>query len=143
MVRARYAVDAEELFVKLVAAAMTQCDVRAEPDVDSVENLPMIIVSPGQGQAVGSQRGTAWEWTTHFSVLDATEEEASEVADELYEKLNLMANSWDPAVGMIEGVGAIINVEDISMFSRTVTTVTPAGGLTQFDGTFAITVRKS
>lgn len=138
---ARYSVDAEELLVGLVAASMPTADVRAAPDVDSVDVLPLIIVSPGQGQSIGSQRGLAWEWTTHFSVLAATEEDCSELADKLYEELYKYADSWDPAVGTIAGVGAITNVEDISIFSRTVTTVTPAGGLTQFDGTFAITVR--
>jgi hypothetical protein len=82
-------------------------------------------------------------WQTHFSVLAATHESASDIADELLSKIDGWANSWDPSVGTIPGVGAITNIEDISIFSRTVTTLTPAGGLTQFDGTFAITVRKA
>jgi hypothetical protein len=138
---ARYSVDAEELLVTLVAASLPEAEVRAAPDVDTIDVLPLIIVSPGQGQSVDSQRGLGWVWQTHFSVLASEEEAASTLADKLYETIYSYANSWDPTVGRIVGVGAITNVEDISIFSRTVTTVTPAGGLTQFDGTFAITVR--
>jgi hypothetical protein len=119
------------------------CDVRAEPDVDTVDSLPLIIVSPGQGSSVEGQRGMAWVWQSHFSVLGQTHEQASDIADELQRKIDAWANSWDPTTGTIVGVGAITNIEDISLFSRTATTLTPAGGLTQFDGNFAITVRKA
>lgn len=143
MVRARYAVDAEELLVKLTQLGMADCDVRAEADVDSVESLPLIIVSPGQGSSVEGQRGMAWVWNAHWSVLDETHEGCSEIADRLMEVIDGWANSWSPVAGTIVGVGAITNIEDISIFARTATSVTPAGGLTQFDGTYAVTVRKA
>lgn len=139
----RYSVDAEELLVALTANAMPACDVRAEPDVDTVDVLPLIIVNPGDGQSVEGQRGLAWVWQAHFSVLAETHEGASTVADELLQKIDGWANSWDSTTGTIVGVGAITNIDDISLFSRTATSLTPAGGLTQFDGTFAITVRKA
>jgi hypothetical protein len=142
MARARYAVDAEELFVKVIQGMMPDAEVRAEADVDAVEHLPLIIINPGQGQAIGNIKGVAWLWNTSFAVLAGSDEEASDVSDELYEKLSKISDSWDPTVGMIAGVGAINKIEDISIFSRTATSVTPAGGLTQYDGTFAITVRK-
>ena len=141
--RARYSVDAEELLVKLTQLGMPECEVRAEADVDAVDHLPLIIVSPGQGTSVGNQRGMAWVWQSHWSVLAATHEEASEVADQLHQVIDGWADSWSPVAGTITGVGAIINIEDISIFARTATSVTPAGGLTQFDGTYAVTVRKA
>lgn len=139
----RYSVDAEELFVALTQRDMPDCDVRAEADVDAVDNLPLIIVSPGQGQSVENQRGLAWVWQAHWSVLHETHEGCSEIADRLMEVIDGWANSWSPVAGTIVGVGAITNIEDISIFARTATSVTPAGGLTQFDGTYAITVRKA
>lgn len=141
---ARYAVDAEELLVALTSQSMAEfgCEVRAEPDVDTVDVLPLIIVSPGDGRSIEGQRGIAWVWQSHFSVLGQSHEQASDIADKLLEKIDGWANSWGSS-GTIEGVGAITNIEDISLFSRTATTLTPAGGLTQFDGTFAITVRKA
>lgn len=139
----RYSVDAEHLFVALTSQAMPDCEVRAEPDVDTVDVLPLIIVSPGDGSSVEGQRGIAWVWQAHFSVLGNSHEQASDIADDLLEKIDGWANSWDPTVGTIPGVGAITNIDDISLFSRTATSLTPAGGLTQFDGTFAITVRKA
>ena len=142
MTRERYSVDAEHLLVALTQEAVTY-EVRAEPDVDTVDVLPLIIVNPGDGQTVENQRGMAWVWQTHFSVLAASHGEASEVADELHEKIDSWANSWDASVGTIAGVGAITNIEDISLFSRTATSLTPAGGLTQYDGTFSITIKKA
>lgn len=141
--RPRYSVDAEHLLVALTKLAMPDCEVRAEPDVDTVDVLPLIIVNPGQGQSVENQRGIAWVWQSHFSVLAMGDEAASEIADQLLEKIDGWSNSWDPSVGTIPGVGAIVDIDDISIFSRTATSMTPAGGLTQFDGTFAITVRKA
>ena len=140
---ARYAVDMEQLLVELVTRDMPDCEVRAEVDVDAVDVLPLIIVSPGQGQSVEGQRGMAWVWQSHFSVLAETHEQASDVSDRLNEVVDGWANSWSPVAGTIVGVGAITNLEDISIFARTATSLTPAGGLTQFDGTFAITVRKA
>lgn len=140
---ARYSVDAEELLVALTQQSMPDYEVRAEPDVDTVDVLPLIIVNPGDGQSVENQRGMAWVWNTHFSVIGQTHEQASNVADELHRQIDKWADSWDPNVGTIVGVGAITNIDDISLFSRTATTLTPAGGLTQFDGTFSITIRKA
>lgn len=143
MARERYVVDAEELFVALTKRGMPDCEVRAQADVDTVDVLPLIIVSPGQGQSVENQRGMAWVWQAHWTVLDSSDVEASEIADRLNEVIDGWANSWSPVAGTIVGVGAISNIEDISIFARTATSVTPAGGLTQFDGTFSITVRKA
>lgn len=139
----RYAVDAEELFVKLTKQAMPDCEVRSEADVDTVDVLPLIIVNPGQGQSVEGQRGMGWVWSPHFSVLAQTHEEASDIADQLLEQIDGWANTWSPTAGTIEGVGAITHIDDISLFSRTATTLTPAGGLTQYDGSFSITIRKA
>lgn len=143
MTRERYGVDAERLFVALTIRDMPNCEVRAEPDVDAVDVLPLIIVNPGQGASVEGRRGQAWVWSPHWSILAATHEECSDLADELLEKIDAWANSWDPAVGTIVGVGAINSIDDISLFARTATSLTPAGGLTQFDGSFSITVRKA
>lgn len=139
----RYSVDAEELFVKLTAEAMPNCEVRSEADVDAVDVLPLIIVNPGQGTSVEGQRGIAWVWSPHWSILAETHEQAGDLADELLEKIDAWANAWSPTAGTIEGVGAIVNIEDISLFSRSATSLTPAGGLTQYDGTFSITVKKA
>ena len=143
MTRERYSVDAEELLVALTQRDMPDCEVRSEVDVDAVDVLPLIIVSPGQGQSVEGQRGIAWVWQAHFAVLDQTHEGASEIADRLGEVIDKWVNSWAPDAGRIVGVGAITYLEDISIFARTATSLTPAGGLTQFDGTYAITVRKA
>lgn len=115
-------------------------EVRAEPDVDSADVLPLVIISVGQGTMVSNGApGLAWRWVIHINILHADEEEGSDLADHTYE---LMHGFHDDAAS-VAGVGVIISVEDVSMPSRTATMVTPAGGLTQFDGTWTVTAQKT
>lgn len=143
--RRRITVDMEELMTRLLRDAYrasgeykyTPIEVRAEPDVDSADVLPLVIVSCGQGHMIrNGAPGLAWEWNVHINILHEEEEEGSNLADHTYE---LMHGFHDNASG-IEGVGVVISVDDVSMPSRTATMVTPAGGLTQFDGTFNVVV---
>lgn len=145
--RQRITVDMEELMVGLLHNAYAlsgeyderPIEVRAEPDVDSADVLPLVIVSCGQGQMVSNGGPSlAWTWNVHINILHDDEEEGSGLADHTYELMHLF---HDNSSG-IENVGVVIGVEDISLPSRTNTVVTPAGGLTQFDGTFTVTVTK-
>ena len=145
--RQRITVDMEELMVRLLSDAYelsreyieSPVEVRPEPDVDSADVLPLVIVSVGQGTMVSNGGpGLAWTWVVHINILHSDEEAGSGLADHTYE---LMHGFHDKASG-IPGVGVVISVEDVSMPSRTATMVTPAGDLTQFDGTWTVTVKK-
>lgn len=147
MTRTRITVDIEELMVRLLNDALiasgeytsAPVEVRAEADVDSADVLPLVIVSVGQGQMVSNGgAGLAWTYNVHLNLLHEDEEEGSLLADHLYE---LMHGFHDNQSG-IEGVGVIVSTDDVSMPTRTATVVTPAGGLTQFDGTWTVTAQK-
>lgn len=145
MARERYAVDMNHLMVTLIKNHFGErADVAAASDVDAVDRLPFIIVNAGQGQAISAgPAGLAWDWNVSVNVLATFEEEASDLADEVNELIHSFHESWNPSHGMIEGIGAIVSVGDISIPSKTASAVTPAGGITQFDGVFSITVRKA
>lgn len=145
--RRRITVDMEHLMVSLLNGAYASSgeynartiEVRAEPDVDSADVLPLVIVGVGQGHMIpNGGPGLAWEWNVSLSILHDDEEKCSDLADHTYE---LMHGFHDNGTGF-PGVGSVINVEDVSMPSRTGTYITPAGGLTQFDGTWTVTVQK-
>lgn len=117
----------------------TPIEVRPEPDVDSADVLPLVIVGVGQGQMIANGGPSlAWAWNVSLSILGEDEEAVSDLADHTYE---LMHGFHDNGAG-IPGVGSVIYVEDVSMPSRTGTYITPAGGLTQFDGAWTVTVQK-
>lgn len=145
--RQRITVDMEELMVRLLSDhyiasgeyTTSPVEVRPEPDVDSADVLPLVIVSVGQGQMVANGGPSlAWAWNVSLSILHDDEEGCSDLADHTYE---LMHGFHDNGAG-IPGVGSVIYVEDVSMPSRTGTYITPAGGLTQFDGAWTVTVMK-
>lgn len=145
MARTRYAVDANHLMVALIQGHFGErVSVAAASDVDAVDRLPFIVINAGQGQGTSSgPAGLAWEWNVVFNVLAGDEEECSDLADEINELMHSYHESWDPNHGMIAGIGAIVSVDDISIPSKTASAVLPAGGITQFDGTFSVLVRKA
>lgn len=147
MTRQRVTVDMEALMVGLLHHSLIASgeypdrpvEVRAEADVDSADVLPLCIVSVGQGVMVSNGApGLAWTYNVHINLLHDDEEEVSMLADHVYE---LMHGFHDSQSG-IEGVGVIVSTEDVSMPTRTATVVTPAGDLTQFDGTWTVTAQK-
>lgn len=145
MARERYAVDMDLLMVTLIQNYFGErADVAAASDVDGIERLPFIVTNAVQGQGISSgPAGLAWNWHVTFNILCEKEGEASDLADEVNELMHSFHESWDPNHGMIEGIGAIVSVDDISIPSKTAQAVIPAGGITQFDGTFSVTVRKA
>lgn len=145
--RKRITVDMELLMVRLLSDSYVASgeyinapiEVRPEPDVDSADVLPLVIVGVGQGHMVSNGgAGLAWVWNVSLSILHDDEEACSDLADHTYE---LMHGFHDNGSG-IPGVGSVIHVEDVSMPSRTGTYITPAGGLTQFDGAWTVTAMK-
>lgn len=143
MTRKRFAVDMEELMVALLSRDLPQALTVAQPDTDVVEHLPFVVVGCGNGVPVSNgPLGLATNWTVNCMVVHMGDTDASDLADELLEIVCGWSEAWDNR-GTIAGVGAIVSVDVISMPSRTATTATPAGGLTQYDATFSITARKA
>lgn len=147
MARQRTTADAQELFIKLLLQAYIDSgeylddpvDVQGAADVDAIEHVPLVLVTTGQGTMVSNGGPSlGWNWQVHLSILHFTKAKASDLADHTYE---LMHGFHDQGASL-PGVGAVSYVDDISMPAHTATSITPAGGLTQYDGTWAAIVRK-
>lgn len=141
----RVTVDAEELFtlvlrdhLKGVATAFGTQDmqVMAQQDVDAIEHVPFVVVAAHNGRMLNGPN--AWEWDISVSILAFGRDTAADISDMVYVGMHLShdRNARYP------GVGAVTSVNDVSMPSKTSTTLTPAGDLTQYDGTFSAIVRK-
>ena len=145
MARERYIVDMDHLMVALYSQHFgDRMEVAAESDVDAVERLPLLIVNSGQGTSVDSgPHGVAVNWNVSVTILAGSRGEGSDLADEVTEITHGFASSWNPGVGMIPGIGAIVAVDDISLPSKSVSAEIPAGNLHQFDGVFSIISRKA
>lgn len=144
MARDRVSVDMDHLMVALLSSSFPDADWATASDVDSPDRVPFGVVNSANGQMVSNgAAGLAFEWVVGISLVHIDQEVLGDWADEVWETIHNYHDSWKPESGMIVGIGAINSVEDISMFTRSATTKTPAGDLTQYDGTFSITVRKA
>lgn len=136
----RMTVDAEELFTLILRDRLNEMHdeevtVVGQQDVDAAFNLPLVTVRALNGRMLGPN---AWEWDIFITHIDLTRDGAADLADMVW---RAMHESHDNNT-RIPGVGAVTSVEDVNMPSRTSTSITPAGDLTQYDGQFTTIVRK-
>jgi len=142
----RMTVDVEQLFTMVLRDALADIaetfgtadmEVMSQQDFDAIEHVPFVVVNAQNGRMLGGPN--AWEWDVFVSILGSSRDAAADIADMVY---RAMHESHDNNV-RYPGVGAVTSVDDVSMPSRTSTTLTPAGDLTQYDGTFHVIVRKT
>lgn len=135
---ARITVDVELLMVGLLQAALgVEANVKARPDVDVADDLPLVIVTPVSGAMVANGApDLGWSHLVEFTVLKSGHQDASDLADLVYQKLH---GFHDSQAGLT-GVGYINHTEDDEMFRR-VATVIAVDNLTQYTGTFRFTIR--
>src|SRR6476661_6359409 len=137
----RMTVDVEQLFVLVLREALTEAttthglepiEVFGRQDVDAAEHVPFVVVNAHNGRMLNGPG--AWEWDVFVSIVGQTRDDAADIADMVYRAMHL---SHDMNV-RYPGVGAVTSVDDVSMPSHTSTSLTPAGDLTQYDGTFHV-----
>lgn len=133
----RFTVDVEKLFVGLYSAALTGVTVMAAPDVDAVDSLPLLIISPVTGAMIRNGIPSAgWRWSISWNLLAEGHGAASDFADLVYETTHSFDNS-----AVLVGVGAIGSIEDDEMPRRVGKAEVPAGNITQFSGSFTAVIR--
>jgi len=141
----RMTVDVEELFAKVLRMKLedyaeifdvAEMQVMGQQDADATDHVPFVVVNAQNGRMLNGPG--AWAWDLYVSIVGSSRDEAADVSDMVYRALH---ESHDENV-RISGVGAVTSVDDVSMPSRTSTTLTPAGDLTQHDGHFSVIVRK-
>lgn len=141
----RHTVDVEQLFCLVLRDHLQQyasvfgkqdMQVMAQQDVDAIQRVPFVVVTAHNGHMLGGPN--AWEWDVYVSILGKGRDATADLADMVYVGMHLShdRNARYP------GVGAVTRVDDRSMPSKTSTTLTPAGDLTQYDGSFSVIVRK-
>lgn len=142
----RVTVDVEVLFVRLLEQALPGVSVQASADVGDIDALPLVIVTTGNGGMVSNGGpGLGWEWQIDVSIIcdgdseRSSRDNASALADRTYAAMH----GFHDTGASMPGIGAVTYMEDVSMPSRTTTTVLNAGGLSQYDGTFSAIVRHS
>lgn len=141
----RHTVDVEQLFTLILRESLTEVaetfgtadmEVMSQSDIDAVDHVPFVVVNAQNGRMLNGP--SAWTWTIFVSILGSSRDEAADIADMVYVAMH---QSHDNNTA-IPGVGAVTSVDDAAMPSRTSTTLTPAGDLTQYDGSFTVVVRK-
>lgn len=140
----RHTVDVEHLFTLILRAELQganvygydEITVLGQHDFDAINHLPMVTVRALNGQMLGGPN--AWEWDVFITIVGYGRDQMADLADMVYVAMH---ESHDKNT-RIPGVGAVTSVNDQNMPSRTSTSVTPAGDLTQYNGQFAVIVRK-
>ncbi len=141
----RRSVDVEQLFSIILRDHLQEyasvfdvldMQVMSQNDVDAIDQVPFVVVTASNGFMLDGPN--AWQWDVYVSLVAATRDDAADLADMVWVGMH---ESHDKNT-QIPFVGAVNSVEDINMPSKTSTTLTPAGDLTQYDGSFRVVVRK-
>lgn len=141
----RMTVDPEHLFTLVLRDHLQQyasvfgaqeMQVMAQQDVDAIGHVPFVVVTAHNGRMLNGPN--AWEWDIFISLIALGRDAAADLADMVYRGMHMSHdhNARYP------GVGAVTSVDDRNMPSKTSTSLTPAGDLTQYDGSFHAIVRK-
>ena len=118
------------------AFSLLDMQVMAQQDVDAIDHVPFVIVGARNGQMLNGPG--AWRWTIDTQIVARSMKEAADIADMVYVAMH---ESHDNNI-RVPGVGGVSSVEDEEMPSRTSVSLTPAGDLTQYDGSFNVVIRK-
>ena len=141
----RVTVDPEHLFTLVLRDHLQpyawvfsgqEVQVMSQQDVDAIEHVPFVVVTALNGRMLGGPN--AWEWDVFTSIVGMGRDATADLADMVYVGMH---QSHD-LNARYPGVGAVTSVEDVSMPSKTSTSLLPAGDLTQYDGQFHVIVRK-
>ncbi len=136
-------INAERLISLLLqaGAAATEggaVEIMPTNDVDQLEALPCWIFNViGDGQ-VSNGRGI---WTCVLTIVITAEslDEALSSAKRAYDVVWSWAN--DPAATVVPGEGWVGGVDDIDMPSRLASANIPGSNITQYSGSWALTLR--
>lgn len=132
-------IDAERLVYELLDAGKPEgSTVQPERDLESIENLPLVMFNVyGNGQT--SNGPGIWFVTLDLTVVGESIDQAKAVASAIYD----LVWSWlsDPLNAVVPDVGWVASVSDISYFSRAAGSAVNVRGASQYDGSFDLELR--
>lgn len=137
---ARLTVDVEQLMVGLYQNALatypTVVSVKSAPDVDAVEYLPMVVISPVHGAMIqNGAPGLGWLWLVEVTILAEGHAAAADLADEVYRQTHM----FEDRGANVPSVGQVGVVEDNEMPRRVAKSI-ELNNLTQFTGSFQLVI---
>ncbi|WP_382307283.1 hypothetical protein [Herbiconiux sp. UC225_62] len=137
-------IDAEVLAKKLLDAAVPDgVTVMPDIDADAWDEFPLVTFRISVGQAVDNHAPpSAWIATLDINILDDDLDDAKALARGLYGAIWEWA---DPFAGknIVEDVGSVNDIEDQSIFTRVATVEVESKWVTQYAGSFSLTLRPS
>lgn len=124
-------------FEALVAALLTYPGLTVIPrlDADSLayNSLPLVTFAGANGAAI-SYIGGATRWDLFLSLYVEGLEQGGDVADTVYQLTHGMSEQG------IEGLGAVISVDDVAMFDRFQSAEFADKLIVQYNAQFSVTV---
>jgi hypothetical protein len=136
----RTLIDSELLITKLMERDLgAEHHVAADVDVDTIDELPAITYTATSTGETDNGLDTV---TLSVNVFAESIDEAFRVA----QKTHNVIWTWDadPSGAMVDGVGWIQDVEDVSTFSRVGTVTVMVGrSITQYVGVYTLTLRSN
>lgn len=138
-----YLVDVERLFKRILDENLTGVTSLPEADVDAVDELPLVIIVPGNG--TGTENGPlrlAQVWPLTFHVLDTQRDDMSALAaakatvDDVTQVLVERAPRSRYA-----GLGAVNELVEVALFTRAAQSAIGTKDIVQFTGQFTYTVQ--
>lgn len=113
--------------------------VASELDVDSIDHLPLVTFSIRGGDQMGNGPGL-WSTPLVLNVFAEGQDDTWEVCKALYR----IVHEWTiPGNSTIPNVGYISSLTDLSKFSKDPSVSMQGKNVTQYTGSFDLTIRNS
>lgn len=132
-------IDAELLFYLLLNAGKPDgSTVRPETDLDSISELPLCLFRVG-GDGQTSNGPGIWTVSLDLAVIAGSIDAAKPVVAAFYD----LVWSWatDPDSAIVDNVGWVAEVSDISLFSLAPQPDVNVRDAAQYDGAFSLELR--
>lgn len=134
-------IDAEVLAYSLLERDQADATVRSDIDVEVMDEFPFVSFSIVVGEAIDNHAPpSGWTASLTINIFDDDLDRAKARAHAVYDAVW----AWrDPfaGLGIIPDVGHVSDVADQSIFTRVVTAEVEKKWVTQYAGSFELTVR--
>jgi hypothetical protein len=140
-------IDAEKLIYDLLTRDLDDgVTVMPAIDVDVMDTLPLVTFHVTVGQAIdNSSPPQGWVVTLNLDVFDDDLDDAKNLSFALYDVVWAWGNGFANPPALIEDVGGVAHdsVDDNSIFTRVLTVEVESKRVTQYAGSFELTLRPS
>jgi hypothetical protein len=134
-------IDAEVLAYRLLERDQADATVRSDIDVTVMDEFPFVSFSIVVGEAIDNHAPpSGWTASLTINIFDDDLDDAKARARAVYDAVWAWADEF-AGLGIIPGVGYVQDVADQSIFTRVMTAEVENKWVTQYAGSFELTVR--